>query len=96
MRHTYIYYRIDPAQAATAAHAIDTLLDALAPYCSVAPRRLARCDEPTLWMEIYEGIADVSAFIRQLDDTLRQLKPERFIVGKRHPEHFCPPPHAPA
>jgi hypothetical protein len=90
VRHVYIYYRIDPAQAETAARAVDTLLAALAPYCSVAPRRLARCDEPALWMEVYQDIADFAAFSRQLDDTLRQINPDAFIVGERHQENFCP------
>ena len=95
MQHVYIYYRIDPAQAETAARAVDTLLGALAPYCSIEPRRLARCDDPVLWMEIYEGIADIAAFTQQLDNTLRQLNPDAFTVGERHQENFCLP-HAQA
>lgn len=91
MRHVYIYYRIDPAQADAAARAIDTLLSLLAPHCSVPPRRLTRCDEPLLWMEVYAGIADPVAFARGLDDALRTLDCQRFIAGERHLESFCQP-----
>jgi hypothetical protein len=95
VQHVYIYYRIDPAQLVTAARAVDSLLAALAPYCKSMPRRLARCDEPALWMEIYEGITDIAAFTQHLDTTLRLLHPHQFIVGERHLERFCQP-HAQA
>ena len=94
MRHLYVYYRIDPAQASAAACAIDALFIRLAPYCVTPPRRLARCDEPELWMEVYEGIADFTAFFRQLDEAVQALGCHRFIEGERHLESFCA--HQPA
>jgi hypothetical protein len=95
VRHLFVYYRIDPTQAAAAARAVDALLVQLAPYCDTPPRRLARCDEPELWMEVYEGIVDFASFARQLDEAVRVLDCHRFIEGERHLESFCvpQPPH---
>ena len=88
MRDVYVYYRIDPAQAALAAARIDALLDALAAHCSRPPRRLARCDDPATWMEIYEGIADPETFSADLNAAVRALGCEAFTHGERHLECF--------
>jgi len=91
VRHVYIYYRIDPAQAETAARAVDALLAMLAPHCATPPYRLTRCDEPELWMEVYAGIADFAVFNQRLDESLNVLGCHRFIEGERHLESFCVP-----
>lgn len=88
MKHAYVYYRIDPIQAGLAARRIDALLDALARYCSQRPRRLRRCDDPTTWMEIYEGIADFAAFSAALDRAVLDLDCAGTTMGERHLECF--------
>jgi hypothetical protein len=92
VQHVYIYYRIDPAQAETAARAIDALLARLAVYCSTPPQRLARCDDPALWMEVYAGITNPAAFADALVAALDALPTRDWIVGARHIERFCPQP----
>jgi hypothetical protein len=91
VRHVYIYYRIDPAQTETAARAVDALLAMLAPQCSTPPHRLTRCDDPELWMEVYEGISDFASFARQIEEVTRALGCHGFIEGERHLESFCVP-----
>ena len=91
MQYVYIYYRVAPAQAAAAARGIDSLLAALAPYCAAPPRRLTRCDEPELWMEVYEGVADFAAFTRRIDEMVCLLGCHLLIEGERHLESFCLP-----
>ena len=91
MRHAYIYYRINPAQAEPAARAVDALLAMLAPQCAIPPRRLARCDEPDLWMEVYEDIFDFTYFSQHIDEATRVLGIDRYIEGERHLESFCDP-----
>lgn len=88
MPEVYVYYRIDPAQAALAAARIDALLDVLAAHCRRPPRRLARCDDPATWMETYEGVADLEAFSADLNAAVRALGCEAFTHGKRHLECF--------
>ncbi len=89
MLHAYVYYRIDPAQAAHAAAQIDTMLSALAAYCSRPPRRMQRCDDPETWMEIYEGIADFPAFGAALAAAVSHFGCAAFLRGERHLECFA-------
>jgi hypothetical protein len=86
VKSAYVYYRIDPVQVRLAAKRIDALLGAMAVHCSVPPRRLNRCDDAALWMEIYEGIADFTAFAAALGSA--GLDDAGFILGERHLECF--------
>lgn len=95
MRHVYIYYRIDLAQADLAATRIGLLLNAMVPYCRQPPRRLNRCSDPATWMEIYEGVADLEVFSDTLNRTLRTINCTVFTLGERHRECFTEPAPAP-
>jgi hypothetical protein len=88
--HAYLYYRIDPAQAAIAAIRIDALLAAMAAHCTRPPRRLTRCDDADTWMEIYEGIADFAAFAQALGAATLRFGCAEFTRGERHLECFLP------
>ncbi len=87
----YVYYRIDPAQAALAQSRIDALLAAMAPHCGPPPRRMHRCDDASTWMETYLDIADLGAFTDALNTSWRALDCAAFVVGERHLECFAPP-----
>jgi len=91
VRHVYVYYRIDPAQATLAATRIDALLVAMASHCQQPPRRLGRCDDPGTWMEIYEGIADFETFSDVLNCAERASNCTEFTAGERHRECFSAP-----
>ncbi|MBI3431565.1 MAG: DUF4936 family protein [Hydrogenophilales bacterium] len=88
MKYAYIYYRIDPVQEATAADRIDALLGLMARHCARPPRRLRRCDDPAVWMEVYEEIADHAAFTAALNAAIRSLGCTAFTLGERHLECF--------
>ena len=94
MKHAYVYYRIDPAQADPAAARIDALLHALhalAAHCRQPPRRLIRCDDAATWMEMYEGIADLAAFVAALNAAVQTFGCAAFTQGERHLECFSAP-----
>ena len=91
MRHAYVYYRIDLAQAGLAASRIDTLLASMAAFCSRPPRRLIRCKNPETWMEIYEDIPDMGQFVAALDDSVATLRCSDFTLDERHLECFVAP-----
>jgi hypothetical protein len=91
VRQAYIYYRIDSRLVGHATAQIDTLLVTMAPYCSRPPRRLMRCDDSAMWMEIYEGILNFSAFASALDAAVGSLDCISFTFGERHLECFLPP-----
>jgi hypothetical protein len=95
VRHVYIYYQIDPAQADLAATRIGLLLSAMAPYCSQPPRRLNRCNDAATWMEIYAGVANLEMFSAALDRALRTINCAEFTLGVRHRECFTEPAPAP-
>jgi hypothetical protein len=84
----YVYYRIDPAQAQLAATRIDALLGAMALHCDAPPRRLSRCDDATTWMEVYESIAEFSAFATALVMAAQTFDCATFTRGERHLECF--------
>jgi Domain of unknown function (DUF4936) len=88
VKFAYVYYRVDPAQATLAAERIDALLGALGGHCRQPPRRLVRCDDPTTWMEIYEGFADFTAFVAALDAATQTFNCAAFTLGERHLECF--------
>jgi hypothetical protein len=87
----YIYYRIDPGHAAHAAAQIDALLARMAGHCSQPPRRLIRCDDSAMWMEVYVGVIDFSAFAAALATAADTLDCATFTLGERHLECFLPP-----
>lgn len=90
MKCVYVYYRIDPAQAPRAADGIAALFRAMAAHCSQPPRRLVRCDDPSTWMELYEGVGDFAAFEAALRTAARKLDLATFTRGERHLECFAP------
>jgi hypothetical protein len=85
-----VYYRVEPAHAAACAHCVDALLAAMAACCAIPPRRLRRCDDAAIWMEIYEGIADWTAFEQTLDREARRSGADRYAADGRHLECFTP------
>lgn len=65
--HFYIYYAVDPAAATTARDRVATFLAAVHEVTGIAGRLLRRADEPLLWMEIFENVADREAFSATLE-----------------------------
>lgn len=93
MKCVYVYYRIAPGREACAADAVAVLLSMMAAHCSAPPRRFVRCDDPSTWLERYEGIEDLRAFEAALDAATRKLDCMTFTEGGRHLECFAPTPH---
>ncbi len=58
----YIYYRIAADQAENARRIVAALQEDLRGHTGVSGRLLHRRDDPSTWMEIYEGISDERAF----------------------------------
>ncbi|MFI4922858.1 MAG: DUF4936 family protein, partial [Burkholderiales bacterium] len=54
----YIYYRVEPAGAAALDARIHEMQTALHNQTGIAGRLLKKRDEPLLWMEVYENVAD--------------------------------------
>ncbi len=86
----YIYYRVDPAQAAAAESRIRQLLAAVEEATGIAGRLMTKRGEPNLWMEVYEGVADEAKFEWELATAVNQCEATAFLQagGGRHVECF--------
>jgi hypothetical protein len=89
-RHLYIYYRI-AADAVAARSAIERLMADVEASTGVKGRLLARCDDASTWMEVYEAIADVDAFSQTLSTLVERHAAIALTKdGRRHTECFAP------
>lgn len=83
-----MYYRVDPTRVSFVASRIDALMGLMAAHCRQPPRRLIRCNDAEMWMEVYEGIADPEAFLSVMQEAVARLQCDDFISGERHLECF--------
>jgi hypothetical protein len=70
----YIYYRVRTPELARARALTTLLLDRIDSRFGVRGRVLTRCDEPDLWMEIYEPVADPAVLRAALDEACAQIE----------------------
>jgi hypothetical protein len=78
----YVYYRVPPGSAGARA-IIDALMADVAARTGIVGRLLARCDDPTTWMEIYDAVVDAGAFARTLDECVRNRGAAEVAVGRQ-------------
>ena len=94
MPHSYyVYYRVDPAQAAIAEPRINQLLDAVSKATGITGRLMKKRGEPHLWMEVYENVTFEVKFERELAEAVGKLKAAGFLQAGtgRHVECFEEP-----
>jgi len=58
----YVYYRVDPARLDFLRPEIEKLFDKVQEYSGVRGRWMHRRDDPSTYMEVYEGVKDEPAF----------------------------------
>ncbi len=66
----YIYYRVEAAKADACAVAVQELLTAIRERTGIQGRVLKKRNEPLLWMEIYEPVADEAKFEWELAEAV--------------------------
>jgi hypothetical protein len=83
MTHYYVYYRVDQGVLDSLQPKIENLLDKVQNTFGIRGRWLRRRDDPSTYMEIYEGVADGKAFEALLERETAsfglQRKTETFI-----------------
>ena len=62
MTNFYVYYRVDPARAGTLRADIEKLLEKIRKESGVRGRWMRRRDDPSTYMEVYEGVVDGAKF----------------------------------
>jgi len=86
----YIYYRVAPSEAARVRAVVDAVQSALGQDTGIQGRLLRRDDDPSTWMEIYEGVADPLRFEAALERLLAQHGFGGCMASdsRRHTERF--------
>ena len=88
--HFYVYYRVT-ADTAESRALIEALMVEVEARTGIAGRLLARCEDPSTWMEVYEGVVDAAAFLSALDGCVRTNGAASVAIdGRRTIERFCP------
>jgi hypothetical protein len=86
--HFYVWYTVT-AEREPAMRAVADLIAAVEEETGVAGRVLARRDDASTWMEIYENVDDAAAFERTLAALVRRHDVARMSSGVRHIERFA-------
>lgn len=81
----YVYYKVAPTQVATLKSQVQALFDAVEKQFGVRGRWMHRRDDPTTYMEVYEGVKDERGFEALLARESGTLgvtrKVERFVCA---------------
>jgi Domain of unknown function (DUF4936) len=81
----YVYYKIEPSELGRLRPAVEALFAAIERACGVRGRWMRRRDDPTTYMEVYEGVEDEKAFEPLLEREGAKLgiarKLERFVCA---------------
>ena len=86
--HFYVWYTVT-SDRADAVRAVAALIAAVEDETGVAGRVLARRDDASTWMEIYENVGDAAAFERALGALAGRHDVARISGGVRHVERFA-------
>ena len=73
----YIYYRVDPQRLTALRPAVMALFRKIEETFGVKGRWMRRRDDPTTYMEVYEGVKDEQAFEALVAREAPALGPER-------------------
>ena len=74
----YVYYKLDAEQAALARSFVNELFEKIKQQFDVQGRWMRRRDDPSTYMEVYEGVRDGAAF-----EALMRLEGPRLGVPRR-------------
>ena len=82
----YVYYKISPEQVKALAPKVAALFDLVKQKTGVRGRWMRRRDDPSTYMEVFEGVKDEAAFEALLESEGAKLgvprKVERFIPAE--------------
>ena len=74
----YVYYKLTPEQVGSAHSLVNELFEKAKQQFGVHGRWLRRRDDPSTYMEVYEGVRDGAAF-----EALMRREEARFGVQRR-------------
>jgi quinol monooxygenase YgiN len=81
----YVYYRVDPARVDVLRPEIEKLFEKVQEHSGVRGRWMRRRDDPSTYMEVYDGVTDEAAFeallARESAPLGLERKIERFVCA---------------
>lgn len=80
----YVYYKLEAARVDEFRRLIDALFDLVESQCGIRGRWMRRRDDPTTYMEVYEGVKDEAAF-----EALLEREGSRLGVQRRVERFVC-------
>ena len=87
MTNYYVYYRVDAERAGSLKAEIEKLLERIQKQSGARGRWMRRRDDPSTYMEVYEGVTDANAFEAFLEKETRTMgverRVERFISAEK-------------
>ena len=75
----YVYYKLDPERLAVFRRSVEALFKKIESEFGVRGRWMRRRDDPSTYMEVYEGVKDEAAFDAVLEREGAKLGVERRI-----------------
>ena len=78
----YVYYRVSPDRIGALRRLVEALFSRIEKECGVRGRWMHRRDDPTTYMEVYEGVKDERAFEALLESEGAKLGAQFAIVRK--------------
>lgn len=79
MTSYYVYYKVDGVRAARLRGEIEPLLDRVHAASGIRGKWMRRRDEPSTYMEVYDGVQDDAAFDALLEREAAALGLERHV-----------------
>ena len=87
MNHYYVYYKIAPDRLPQLRGMVEKLFQEIEKQCGVRGRWMRRRDDPSTYMEVYEGVKDETGFEALLEREGAKFglarKVERFISAEK-------------
>ncbi|HUQ25638.1 MAG TPA: DUF4936 family protein [Burkholderiales bacterium] len=73
----YVYYKLEPQRLPLARSLVNELFEKIEKQCGVRGRWMRRRDDPTTYMEVYEGVQDEDAFEAVMTSEGAKVAPNR-------------------
>ena len=85
MTNFYVYYRVNAGNLDSLRASVESLFESIERETGVRGRWMRRRDDPSTYMEVYEGVADDKAFeallLREAAGLGLERRVERFICA---------------
>ena len=77
MTNYYVYYRVEADRVSLLRSQVESLFDKVQKQFNIRGRWMRRRDDPSTYLEVYEGVADDAAFEALLARETKGFGPER-------------------